>query len=88
VALTVLRLIDGPLMDPAARREHVVAAMAGDLIAYDAFRVEADAIRALMAREYSPFDVLRFVDDARQVAIQEIYATGGGISGFVRGRVK
>lgn len=74
MALTVLRLLDGPMTDPRARREHVVMRMAKDLVAYDAFRVEADAIRALMAREYSPFDVLRFVDDARQVAMQEIVA--------------
>lgn len=74
MAMIELRLIDGSMTDPAARREQVVARMAKDLIAYDAFRIEADAIRALMSREYSPFDVLRFVDDARQVAMQEIVA--------------
>jgi len=74
MALTTLRLIEGPLTGPRARRELIVARMAKDLVTYDAFRVEADAIRALMAREYSPFDVLRFVDDARQVAVQEIVA--------------
>jgi hypothetical protein len=69
-----LRLIDGPLLDPAIRGKDVAIRMAKDLIAYDAFRVEADAIRSLMNRGYSPFDVLRYVDDARQVAMQDIVA--------------
>lgn len=67
-------LIDG---SPVLRRESradVVKRMAADLVKFDAFRDEGDAIRSLMHRQYSPFDVLRYVDDARQVAVQDVVA--------------
>jgi hypothetical protein len=67
-------LIDGPLAPQSEGRDDLVRRMAADLVTYDAFRVEADAIRSLMAKGYSSFAVLRFVDDARQVAMQEIVA--------------
>ena len=54
-----------------AERDNMVCAMAGALIKYDAFRDPNDAIRCLMAKGYSPFLVLRFADDAMQVAQQE-----------------
>lgn len=70
----ILRAIDGPLVDAAALRADVVARMAKDLVKYEAYGVETDAIRSLMNRGYSPYHVLRWVDDARQVAMQEIVA--------------
>lgn len=67
-------LLDGPLMDPRARRADLVARMAKDLVTFEAAHNEADAIRSLMARGYSPFDVLRLVPEARALAFQEIVA--------------
>lgn len=74
-------LIDGPICAPHQSREDTVKRMAQRLVKYDAFRNEGDAIRTLMARapleqeSFSPFDVLRFVDDARQVAMQDVVAS-------------
>ena len=48
--------------------------MASDLIRFDAFANEQDAMRALLARDYRPFDVFVLLDDVRQVAMQEIVA--------------
>lgn len=67
-------LIDGSLLARRESRNDVVARMASDITKYDAFRNEGDAIRSLMSAGYSPFDVLRYVDDARQVAMQEVVA--------------
>jgi hypothetical protein len=67
-------LIDGPLMSTFDRRKAMIERMAKDLVKFDAAQNEADAIRSLMARGYSPFAVLRYVDDARQVAFQSIVA--------------
>jgi hypothetical protein len=67
-------LIDGPLATHGESRDELVKRMAADLVTYDAFRNEADAIRSLMARGYPSFAVARFVDDARQVAMQGVVA--------------
>lgn len=65
--------IDGPLTGES--RAQIVALMAEDLRKYHAFTSEADAVRSLLATQrYSAFHVLRFVDDARQVAMQETVA--------------
>jgi hypothetical protein len=67
-------LIDGSLSERRESRDELVKRMAADLVTYDAFRNEGDAIRSLMAKGYSSFAVLRFVDDARQVAMQCVVA--------------
>ena len=67
-------LIDGPLSAPHESREDLVRRMAERLVAYDSFRNEGDAMRCLMMKGFSPFEVMRFVDDARQVAMQDVVA--------------
>lgn len=67
-------LIDGPLSAPHESREDLVRRMAERLVTYDAYRNEGDAIRCLMMKGFSPFEVMRFVDDARQVATQSVVA--------------
>lgn len=57
-----------------ARRKALVERMAKDLVHYDAAQNEQDAVRCLMARGYSPFDVLHLVPEARALAFQEIVA--------------
>lgn len=67
-----LRLIDGPLVP--VRRTTLIERMAKDLIAYDAAQNEHDAIRSLFGRGYSMVDIAMLVDEARQVAFQNIVA--------------
>ena len=70
-----LYLIDGGLSQQPLPRSQVTALMAADLVRLDAFRSEADAIRALMALKlYTTFEIMTCVDDARQAAAQEIVA--------------
>lgn len=69
-----VRLIDGPLTDARSRRTALVQRMAKDLVRYDAAQNEADAIRSLFGRGYTMTDIVMLVDDARQVAMQEIVA--------------
>lgn len=72
--VTVFPLNDGPLARYRPRAE-VVTAMAGDLVRLDAFASEADAIRCLMARRvYTSYEIMSYIDDARQVAMQEVVA--------------
>jgi hypothetical protein len=73
--LSQIRLIDGPVVDIKAHKRELVAQMAKDLIRFDAVADERDAIRALSwCGRYSAYDVLVLLDDARQVAMQEIVA--------------
>lgn len=74
--VSLFRLIDGPLIDQAARREDLVRRMATDLIEAGALAVRDDAIDVLMARGYPTFDIFspRMVDDAMQAAAQELVA--------------
>lgn len=67
-------LIDGPLLKASAQREALVQQMADDLVRYDAFANESDAIRTLMNRSYRPLDIALLADDARQVAMQSVVA--------------
>jgi len=70
-------LLDGPISVSGAlsRRQRLVSDMAQALLKYDAFRNEADAMRCLLVqRRWSTFDVLACLDDARQVAMQEMVA--------------
>ena len=56
-------------------RKDLVEAMAADLVKYDAFRVEADAIRSLYGtRRYPIGDIMSCIDDARAVAFQDVVA--------------
>lgn len=68
------RLIDAPLMDNQTRIRMMVERMARDLVAADAFHEPKEAMRALMLARYPAFVVLRLVDNARQLAMQEIVA--------------
>lgn len=71
--MSILRLIDGPLVIRRECRSVVVRKMGADLVRLDAFRNENDAMRALIATEkYSAFEVIRYLDDARQVAAQDV----------------
>lgn len=66
--------IDGPLAISGTRAERV-RKMADDLIRLDATALEADAIRALMATgKYSSFEIMRHIDDARQLGQQDLVA--------------
>ena len=70
-----LYLIDGGLTQQPLPRSQVTALMAADLIRLDAFRSEADAIRALMALQlYTTFEVMAYIDQARYQAQQETVA--------------
>lgn len=70
-----LFLIDGGLTQQPLSRSQVTALMAADLVRLDAFRSEADAIRALMALQlYTTFEVMAYVDQARYQAQQETVA--------------
>lgn len=65
-----LEIIDNPLVN---RRADLVAKMAKDLIQFQSFSNEPDAMRSLIGR-YSSFDIALCIDDARQAAMQDIVA--------------
>lgn len=69
-----IRLIDGPLIDSAARIRVMVERMAEGLVASDTFRDPRDAMMTLRAAGYPAFAVMRLVSDARQAAVQSIVA--------------
>lgn len=62
------RLIDGALIQP--HRADMVARMAADLVAADAFHSEREAIMSLVGK-YHPISICHLIDDARQVAMTE-----------------
>ncbi|MBN9007285.1 MAG: hypothetical protein J0H40_17950 [Rhizobiales bacterium] len=64
-----LRLVTSPTVD----RAETVKTMASDLLRFDSFRTESDAIRSLFGH-YPMFAIAALVDDARQVAMQETVA--------------
>lgn len=73
--ISTFPLIDGGLSQVPLSRAQVVELMAADLERLDAFRSEADAIRALMGLKlYSTFEIMTCVDDARQAAMQIVVA--------------
>lgn len=74
---TTILLLEGPLSIAAglSKRQRLVSDMAQALLKYDAFRNEADAFWTLQNREmWSTYDIIVCIDDARQVAMQEIVA--------------
>lgn len=77
--ITSFPLRDGALLSKS--RSEVVASMAADLVRLDAWRNQADAMRALLWQRdaanrprYCSFEVSRFLDDARQAAMQHAVA--------------
>ena len=66
-------LIDGAL--PTQSKSEIVAEMAAILVGADAFQTEAGALRVLMdTRAYPAFELMLHIDDARQLAAQEVVA--------------
>lgn len=55
-------------------RKALVERMASDLIRFGAVANEQDSIRSLFGNGYSMVDLVMCIDDARQVAMQEIVA--------------
>lgn len=69
-----IRLIDGPLIDSAARIRLMVERMAECLVASDTFRDPRDAMTTLRAAGYPAFAVMRLVSDARWLAERDVVA--------------
>ncbi len=67
-----LQLLDAGIVNVS--RTDMVERMAQDLVRFDSFRCESDAIRSLFGRGYSMVDIVMVIDDARQVAMQDIVA--------------
>lgn len=66
-------MTSGPM--PFTSRQDLVVAMAADLVFYDAFRSETDAIRSLYGtRRYNMGYIMLCIDDARQLAFQTVVA--------------
>lgn len=65
------RVIDGALL--YLGRQEIVARMAADLVAADSFHDEREAIRSLFGK-YPYFQISLLIDDARQVAVQDVVA--------------
>jgi hypothetical protein len=63
-----------PQMQARERRIGLVARMAADLVRFEAHGSEPDAIRSLFGAGYPMADIVMLVDDARQVAMQEVVA--------------
>lgn len=72
--MSLAHLIDGSLIDYRARRKALIERMAQDLVRYEAYQNEADAIRSLFGRGYTMADIVMLVDDARALAFQDIVA--------------
>lgn len=68
------RRLDDAVKVLAPRRRELVERMAKDLIRYESYVTEPDAIRSLFGRGYSMPDIVMLIDDARMVAFQEIVA--------------
>jgi SpoVK/Ycf46/Vps4 family AAA+-type ATPase len=65
-------IVNTSLIDYRARRRDLVDRMAKDLIKYEGYVSEADAIRSLFGRGYTMADIVMLVDDAMMLAYQEI----------------
>jgi hypothetical protein len=70
-----LVLVDASIATNAeARRACTVAAMAAELIRYQAFADPRDARLTLSVAGYPSFEIELLIDDARQVAAQHVVA--------------
>jgi hypothetical protein len=85
MTITGFPLRDGPLL--AKSRAEIVKAMAADLVRLDAWRNQQDAMRALLWQRdasgqpvFCSFEVSRYLDDARQAAMQNAVAKVMGAS--------
>jgi hypothetical protein len=67
-------LLNGPIMTAPERREALLERMAKDIAAYHVCADRQDAVRVLHQLGYDVTDIHVLVDDARQVAMQDIVA--------------
>lgn len=67
-------LPDGSLIKARAERAATAKKMAADLVRHNAFANESDALRCLMALSYPPLQIALLLDDARQIAMQDVVA--------------
>jgi hypothetical protein len=67
-------LIDGPLLLAPERRALLIEHMAADLLETGAFVDRSESERQLHRDGYPCLDVMILVDDARQVAMQDVVA--------------
>ena len=68
-------LLEAPLMACQQGRLALVERMANVLLMQGAYGSREDAVQALFWNgDFRSFEVARFVDDARQVAVQEMVA--------------
>lgn len=65
------RALDGALIE--INRSETVARMAKDLVAFDSFRDERDAIMSLVGK-YPSVQICHLIDDAKQAAMQSVVA--------------
>jgi hypothetical protein len=73
--VTHIRLVDGPLVDTKTWRTLLVERMANDLIrAPGTANSEVAAMRTLRICGHAMADIVMLIDDARQVAMQDIVA--------------
>lgn len=74
-------LVEAPLMSTQQPKVALVERMANVLLMQGAYGSREDAVQALFwAGDFRSFEVARFVDDARQVAVQEMVAREMGES--------
>lgn len=66
--------IDGTLMEARDRRVDMVRRMAADLVEFGAYHNHHDALLCLRVARYSHLDIIAFMDDARQAAVQTVVA--------------
>jgi len=71
---------DAPLMTRTDVRAEMVRQMAEVLIRDEAWRCQHEAMKALHADGYQTLQIARFVDDAMQVAQQDVVAKEMGDS--------
>lgn len=64
----------GILSHDRGAREDLARRMAADLVRHDAYANKWDAVRCLLAKKYDSVDVAILLDDARQVAMQDVVA--------------
>lgn len=74
-----LSIVD-PLTKYRERRKDLTERMAADIVKYESWRTEQDAIRSLFGRGYAMADIVMLVDEARTLAFQEVVAKEMGQS--------
>jgi hypothetical protein len=69
-----LILLESPLVDTQSLRHALIERMANDLLAAGVIDSEAASMRTLRRLGYTAADIIMCIDDARQVAMQDIVA--------------